>query len=218
MIGDIIFFTSVHSFSPEQASLIHAYNMACVYRFQLIFLSQVWCMLRVSADATLQVVATCNEDVLLPCESFQDLKVTDMVVSWYKTGENGEAWEHLQQNREQNYSRKLNEFIEVSNGSWHFLKFENISDHSSGTYKCVLSTPAGEYNQSSRIILKVKDCPEQSEHGKLKKYETELVMLLLLGFFYLLLIFFTCTCLKEKTSPDHHKSWEQHKPCLSSTC
>ncbi|XP_020654267.1 CD83 antigen [Pogona vitticeps] len=178
--------------------------MASIHYVQLLFLTQVWYVIQGAGDDMLQVVATCHEDVLLPCKALQDVQTTTGVVSWYKIGGNSEELKSLQHNTERGYLRGLNESLESSNDTWHSLKIENITRYSSGTYKCILRTPVRTHNQSSTIILKVIDCPDQDE--KIKKYRTELLLLCSLGGFYLLLIIFTCTCLQDKGTSGCYKS------------
>ncbi|XP_062985844.1 CD83 antigen [Elgaria multicarinata webbii] len=189
--------------------------MASIYWYQLVFLSQVWPAIHGVADAMIHIVATCSEDVLLPCRISQDLQVTNGAVSWYKIGDNSEVLQDLQYHKDYGYSRELNESLEVSNSTWHSLKIKNITSYSSGTYTCILRTPVRKYNEST-ITLKVIGCPGP----KFKEYRTELLLLCSLGFFYLLLIFFTCTCLKEKSPPVYHKSRKTHidDKLLISTC
>ncbi|XP_053106099.1 CD83 antigen isoform X2 [Hemicordylus capensis] len=162
------------------------------------------------ADAMLEVVATCSEDVLLPCKALQDPQITHRNVSWYKwSGKDSDEWQELQSNKGHNYSRELNATsLEISNGTQYSLKIRNTTSYSSGTYKCILRASIREHNRNSTVILKVKDCPEE----KIMKYKMELVLLCCLGVFYLLLILFTCTCLKEKSFPDNHKST---KKCIA---
>ncbi|XP_077789372.1 CD83 antigen [Podarcis muralis] len=181
--------------------------MASLYCYQLVFLSQVWHVVHGVADAAEEVVATCGEDVSLPCKYFQDIQFSKGAVSWYKTDEIGEEWTDLQYNTEHEYSRDLNDSSEVSNSTWHYLKIKNTTSLSSGTYACIIRSPVKKVNQTSTITLKVTDCPEDA---KFQKYRTELVMLCSLGFFYLLLIFFACICLKKDGSSGYQKAREKH--------
>ncbi|KAJ7338552.1 hypothetical protein JRQ81_012454, partial [Phrynocephalus forsythii] len=151
-----------------------------------------WHVIHAVVGATLQIVATCNEDVLLPCKAIPNLQITSGVVSWYKIGGNGEELKSLQRNMEQSHSRVLNESLETSNDTQHSLKIENITSYSSGTYKCILRTSDRTYNKSTAITLKVIGCPDQSQDAKFQKYRTELALLCSLGGFYLLLIIFAC--------------------------
>ncbi|XP_054841823.1 CD83 antigen [Eublepharis macularius] len=184
---------------------------ALIHCCQLLFLSQVWHVIYGISDAIVEIVATCNEDALLPCQVVQDPQVTYNEISWYKIDEKSEElskveWKELQYNKEYNDSRELNSSLELSNSKWYSLRIKNTTNYNSGTYKCILETSDRKYNRSNTITLTVKGCPEQLEETKFKKHRAELVLLCSLGLFYLLLIFFTCTCLKEKGSRDFHKS------------
>ncbi|XP_060099005.1 CD83 antigen [Heteronotia binoei] len=188
---------------------------ALIHGCRLLFLTQVWHVIYGIADATTEVVVTCNEDVLLPCQVVQDPLVPYKEISWYKINEQSEelskvVWKKLRYNKEQNYSRQLNSSSEVSNSQWHSLRIKNTTDYDSGRYKCILEPSDRKNNESNTITLIVKGCAEQLEDAKFKKYRAELVLLCSLGLFYLLLIFFTCCCLKDEGSRDLHKSRKRH--------
>uniref|UniRef100_A0ACB8FBZ9 Uncharacterized protein n=1 Tax=Sphaerodactylus townsendi TaxID=933632 RepID=A0ACB8FBZ9_9SAUR len=51
---------------------------------QLLLLTQVWHVIYGDADATMEVVATCNEDALLSCQVVHDPQVAFKGISWYK--------------------------------------------------------------------------------------------------------------------------------------
>ncbi|XP_066480552.1 CD83 antigen [Tiliqua scincoides] len=208
--------------------IIHFYSMlmASVYWYQLVFLSQVWYVSHgVPVNVTLELIlGTYGEDVLLPCKAHRDPEVTYSAVSWYKIDKNSDEWKELLHNKERDYSGGLNESFIISNDTWDSLEITNVTCYSTGTYKCVLRAPVGNYNQNSTITLKVTDCPEEQEEkkeeDKTSNYRTELVLLFSLALFYLLLICFTCTCLTEKRPSNYHKCTKNHtvrRPDLIST-
>lgn len=43
-------------------------------------------VLNVLADATVEIMAVCSDDVLLSCKGIQDPQVTYSAVFWYKVG------------------------------------------------------------------------------------------------------------------------------------
>ncbi|XP_048364187.1 CD83 antigen [Sphaerodactylus townsendi] len=182
---------------------------------QLLLLTQVWHVIYGDADATMEVVATCNEDALLSCQVVHDPQVAFKGISWYKIDEKDgglskTGWEKLQYNKDQNYSRQLNSSSEVSNSKWYSLRIENATNYNSGKYKCILETSARKYNESNTITLIVKGCPPQLEEATFTKHRAELALLCSLGLFYLLLIFVACSCLKDNGSQDFHKSRKRH--------
>ncbi|XP_077209395.1 CD83 antigen [Paroedura picta] len=182
---------------------------------QLLCLTQVWRVIYGIADATREVVATCNEDALLPCRVVWDPQVTYKEISWYKLNKKSEElskveWKKLQYNKEQNSSRQLNSSSEVFNSQRDSLRIKNATIYDSGTYKCTLDPSDRKHNESNTITLIVKGCPEPLEDATFKKHRAELLLLCSLGLFYLLLIFFTCRCLRDKESPDLHKSRKRH--------
>uniref|UniRef100_A0A8D2P428 CD83 molecule n=1 Tax=Zosterops lateralis melanops TaxID=1220523 RepID=A0A8D2P428_ZOSLA len=172
----------------------------------LIFLCNVWCLVRGTSVMIPDVVVKCAEEVVLPCKALQDPSISYQTASWYKMAEDGKgvAWEVF--DVEFHYPQEVEGSLELSNGTSFSLTIKNATSRNSGTYKCTLRGQNGERNLSSTVTLKVTGCPG-IEEDKLKKYRSELLMLTFLGVFYLLLIFFTCTCLrKESMSPSDQKT------------
>uniref|UniRef100_A0A8C8RU83 CD83 molecule n=1 Tax=Pelusios castaneus TaxID=367368 RepID=A0A8C8RU83_9SAUR len=117
-------------------------------------------------------------------------------VSLFQIVGNGEELAEMVQKNLENgveyyYPKELNGSLQLSNDTSYSLRIANTTSHNSGTYRCTLWAPVGEYNQSGTIILKVTGCTELLDE-KFKKYRAELLLLSCLGIFYLLLIFFTC--------------------------
>ncbi|XP_019399228.1 PREDICTED: CD83 antigen [Crocodylus porosus] len=189
--------------------------MPSVYYTQLVILSNVWCLIHGAPQALSEIVVTCGEEALLPCQAPQDLQVTYTAVSWQKVAENcKELTEMVQDNcmHEVKYYDlvHLNESLEISNYS---LRIKNTTSHNSGIYKCTLRESTEKHNESGTVSLKITDCPEDE---KFKKYKTELLLLTCLGIFYLLLIIFTCKCLrKESLFSDYQKGRRGKKHTLT---
>ncbi|XP_066180326.1 CD83 antigen [Sylvia atricapilla] len=181
----------------------------------LIFLCNLWCLIRGTSVMIPDVAVRCAEEAVLPCKALQDPSISYQTVSWYKMAEDGKgiAWEVL--DVESHYPQEVEGSLELSNGTSFSLRIKNVTSRSSGTYKCTLEGQNGERNLSTTVTLKVTGCPG-IEEDKLKKYRSELLMLTFLGVFYLLLIFFTCTCLrKESMSPNERKPRPDMKHMLT---
>ncbi|NWW38168.1 CD83 protein, partial [Panurus biarmicus] len=181
----------------------------------LIFLCNVWCLIRGSTVMIPDIAARCAEEVVLPCRALPDSSISYQTASWYKMAGDSEgiAWEVL--DVESHYPQEAGGSLELSNGTSFSLRIKNVTSQNSGTYKCTLEGQNGERNLSSTVTLKVTGCPG-IEEDKLKKYKGELLMLTCLGIFYLLLIFFTCTCLrKESMSPSYQKTRPDMKHMLT---
>ncbi|NXO33785.1 CD83 protein, partial [Locustella ochotensis] len=172
----------------------------------LIFLCNVWGLIRGTSVMISDVAVKCAEEAVLPCKALQDPSISYQTASWYKMAGDSEgiAWEVL--DVESHYPQEVEGSLKLSNGTSFSLRLKNVTSRNSGTYKCTLGGQNGERNLSSTVTLKVTGCPGIEEE-KLKKYKGELLMLTFLGIFYLLLIFFTCTCLrKESMSPSDQKT------------
>ncbi|XP_063276222.1 CD83 antigen [Prinia subflava] len=181
----------------------------------LIFLCNVWCLIRGTSVMIADVAVRCAEEAVLPCKALQDPSISYQTASWYKMAGDSEeiAWEVL--HVETDYPREVEGSLELSNGTSFSLRIKNATSRNSGTYKCTLEGQDGERNLSSTVTLKVTGCPG-TEGDKLKKYKSELLMLTCLGIFYLLLIFFTCTCLRKETmSPNDQKTRPDMKHILT---
>ncbi|NWT53319.1 CD83 protein, partial [Erythrocercus mccallii] len=166
----------------------------------LIFLCNVWCLIRGTSVMIPDVAVRCAEEAVLPCKALQDPSISYQTASWYKMAGDSEGivWEVL--DVESHDPREVGGSLELSNGTSFSLRIKNATSRSSGMYKCTLGGQNGEHNLSSTVTLKVTGCPG-IEEDKLKKYKGELLMLTCLGIFYLLLIFFTCTCLRKESMP-----------------
>uniref|UniRef100_A0A8D0H148 CD83 molecule n=1 Tax=Sphenodon punctatus TaxID=8508 RepID=A0A8D0H148_SPHPU len=174
----------------------------------LVILMNAWCLIHGAAESIPEVVVTCREDALLPCNAPQDPQVTYTAISWYKVdGDVAEwsemVWKDLEYDETYRSSKDLNGSLEVSNSTpYSSLRIKNTTSHSTGTYMCTLWAPDGKQNQSGTVTLKVTGCPKLLDE-KIQKYRSEIVLLSFLGVFYLLLIFFTCVSIFPNVCTTH---------------
>ncbi|XP_043831539.1 CD83 antigen [Dromiciops gliroides] len=171
---------------------------------QLLILSSAWCL----APATKVVEVTCSEDALLTCTASWNPQTPYRMI-WHKINEeSGELTKMLEANLsfiEQYHDQKeTNGSLEACPLEECFLKIQNTTCQHVGTYRCTLWAPGEENSPSDTIELRVAGCI--MEPNKFKKYQAEVLLLLVLAMFYVFLIIFTCKFARlQSIFPDINK-------------